>query len=145
MGTVLLIYSQKTSSILPTSKRAAVTKPDSIWVFPLAPEIVDSFFTRAQIQLEGGVTHRLVVRPVSERDRSCEIGVVNTPRQRSELQLWGNSVKKGVMVPHQPHHHLTGISSLQECPSWCMREALRPPGVDHQRHFSRETPVSEFW
>ena len=46
MAPALLICSQKTSSLLPTRERAAVTKPGSIWVFPQASETVNSFLHR---------------------------------------------------------------------------------------------------
>lgn len=112
MAPVLRLYSQETSSILPTRVRAAVSKPGFVWVYSLWPQkLLILFFMGVQIHLEGGVAHRLVVKPVSERDGRCEIGVINAPRQRKGPRnaTVGHFCEKGVMVPP---HDLSGISNL---------------------------------
>lgn len=63
------------------------------------------------------------------------MGAINAPRQSQgpRIVTLGHFCEKRVMVPQQPQHDLSGISSLWGCPHWCMRG--RPSGADHQRQF----------
>lgn len=83
MASVLLIGSQETSSILPYQSEGC-SQSQALSGYSLWPKkLLILFFIGAQIHVEGGVTHRSVVKLAFKKDRRYGKGAINAPRQSS--------------------------------------------------------------